>query len=303
MIIQRSQEWHDARRNKITASVVGAILGCDPYRKPDDVMRMMVRDHFEVDREFKGNIATDWGTIHEDDAKAAYEAERDVLIVEEGFITHPDFDWLGASPDGLIGQHGLVEIKCPFGIRRDENPVFKLTSEVPHYYAQMQIQMLCANRVWCDFVQWTPIAMNIQQVRFEPNWIADNLPKLQAFYDLFLRVISDKKMYSPYLEDKTKEAVVVRDDAEFEDAVEEYEGAKRLVDEATAILEEKKARLIELAGDKKTKGFGVTVSKTESKGSISYSKAIKVLVPDADLEPFRGKPSAYWTIKSDKGVK
>ena len=167
----------------------------------------------------------------------------------------------------------------------------------------MQVQMACTNRVWCDFVQWTPSAINIQQVRFDPNWLADNMPKLDAFYRLFLRTIENKGMYESYLEDKNKEEVVVRDDMEFEDAVAEWEGAKRLADQANAILEEKKARLIELANEKKTKGFGVTVSKTESKGSISYSKAVKVLAPDADLEPFRGKPSSYWTVKSDKGVK
>ena len=58
---QRSEEWFDARKDKITASNVGAILGLSPYKKPDDVMREMVRAHFGAEREFTGNAATQWG--------------------------------------------------------------------------------------------------------------------------------------------------------------------------------------------------------------------------------------------------
>lgn len=297
---QRTDEWFAKRKGKITASVAGAILGIDPYRKPDDVMRMMVRDYFGAEKEFTGNIATRWGEDNEDNAKAAYEAERDVMVVDEGFITHEEKTWLGASPDGLVQQIGLVEIKCPFGIRKDENPIFKLIGEVPHYHAQMQIQMACTNRIWCDFVQWTPYALNIQQVRFDPNWLADNLPKLEAFYELYLSIIKNEAMYKPYLEDKV-EVAVERDDFEWADAVVEWKGAKKLLDQATEILEEKKQRLIELANGRKTHGYGLTVSETKSKGSVSYSTAIKTLLPDADLEPFRGKPSSYWAVKVDKG--
>ena len=68
MIEQRTPEWHEQRKGLITASNVGAILGLDPYRKPDDVMRQMVRDWHGAEREFAGNAATEWATFNEETA-------------------------------------------------------------------------------------------------------------------------------------------------------------------------------------------------------------------------------------------
>ena len=82
---QRTKEWFYARRGRITASNVGAILGLSPFMKPDDVMRNMVRDYHNAEREFKGNVATEYGTFHENMAKIDYEMEMETKIEESGF--------------------------------------------------------------------------------------------------------------------------------------------------------------------------------------------------------------------------
>ena len=114
---QRSPEWFAARKNRITGSAVGAILGLSPYSTPDDVMRRMVREKFDAPSEFTGNVATEWGVANEAGAIKEYEMETGVTVKPAGFYTH--MHWLGASPDGLVGDefaydsdHELDESGC-----------------------------------------------------------------------------------------------------------------------------------------------------------------------------------------------
>ena len=127
---QGSEEWFNARKGRITGSRVGAILGLSPFANRDDVMREMIREHFGYEREFKGNVATDWGSEHESTAIAQYERETGNLVISTGFFAYEDM--LGASPDGLVLDNGLVEVKCPYSKK------IKPLSEQPHYIAQVQ---------------------------------------------------------------------------------------------------------------------------------------------------------------------
>ena len=141
MIEQRSEEWFKQRVGMITGSRVGGILGLSPFNKPEDVMRSIVREHHGAPSEFEGNVATEYGNEHEDAAIFALEQELGIQIEETGF--HKVSEWLGASPDGLVGD-AVVEIKCPYGKRNATSESdFKSAREQPHYYAQMQIEMFC----------------------------------------------------------------------------------------------------------------------------------------------------------------
>jgi len=87
-------------------------------------------------------------------ARAAYEAAQGVMVEEVGFVRHPTIEWAGASPDGLVGGDGLVEIKCPNTATMIET---LLSQKVPgKYITQMQFQMACTGRKWCDFVSFDP---------------------------------------------------------------------------------------------------------------------------------------------------
>src|SRR3546814_19370154 len=91
------------RVGRITGSRVGAILGLNPYSKPADVLREMVREHFGAEREFTGNAATDYGKEKEPDALAAYEAERGVMTYGgDDCIVHPVYGFLAVPPAGLV---------------------------------------------------------------------------------------------------------------------------------------------------------------------------------------------------------
>ena len=173
----------------------------NPWKKPDDLIRQMVREYHGAEPEFVGNVATEFGTAHEPLALLDYEMETGNTVQECGFFVHPEFDWLGASPDGLIDDHGLVEIKCPYGLRNEANPEFKPLADQPHYHAQVQTEMACTGRQWCDFYQWAPNGDQLERVEYDPQWFNENLPKLEAFYKRFLSELDNPA----HLEEKHKE--------------------------------------------------------------------------------------------------
>ena len=149
---QRSIGWFEKRKGKITGSIVGAILGLSPFKKEKEVLRDLVRAYHGAESEFKGNIATEYGNKNEPVAIKNFELETGKEVIETGFHIHPILSWLGASPDGLVGDNAIIEIKCPYGKRRGES--FNSIQDQLHYYAQMQIEMNCTGRKLAIFYQW-----------------------------------------------------------------------------------------------------------------------------------------------------
>lgn len=284
---QRSQEWFDARKGRITGSMVGAILGLDINTSRDEAMRRMVRAYQGLPSEFTGNIATQWGTNHETEAREDFEYDQEMTVEPATFVVHPTLPWLGASPDGYLSFDALIEIKCPFGLRDKLKPVpFKTIEQQPHYYAQMQIQMLVTGRELCYFWQWTPNDYDLTLVKFDPAWIVENLPKLEAFYQEFLKAceeVSEEKLVidNPILRQKL---------AEYDDLAKEIEAAEA---RRKAILDQ---LVFESAGQDAVI-CGRKLTKVERAGSVSYATVVKEHLPSLDLEKYRGKPSSYWTLK------
>ena len=153
---QRSEEWFAIRIGKVTASRVADILaktksGYSASR--DNYMAQLVCERLTGQKaDGFTNAAMQWGTSTEPLARAAYESRYDVLVDEVGFVPHPTIQMAGASPDGFVGQDGLIEIKCP----NTATHIDTLLSEtVPtKYYTQMQFQLACTGREWCDFVSF-----------------------------------------------------------------------------------------------------------------------------------------------------
>lgn len=279
---QRSKEWFAARKGRITGSAIGAILGLSPFATTADVMRRMVRDYHGEPSEFKGNIATEYGQQNEPTATKDYEMESGLGVKEVGFVVHPNFDWLGASPDGLVSDDGVIEIKCPYGKRHDVEDTFLSATDQPGYYAQMQYEMFCTGRMWCDFYQWSAYASRTERVNFDPQFIEETLPKLRAFYDEYL------------IEREPENAWRYIDGG---DIAQKYKMAKAAVEVAAAELEEAKQALIDATGGKGGKVGDINVTLAKRQGSIAYAKAVKDLLPGADLEAYRGNASEYWVVK------
>ena len=274
---QRTTEWYTARKGRITGSAVGAILGLSKFATPDDVMRRMVREYHNQPSEFTGNIATEYGTLNEPNALADYEIETGNSVVEVGFIQVNE--WLGASPDGLVGDKGLIEIKCPYGLRHGGE--FKSIDDQQHYYAQIQIQLLCTEREWCDFYQWSAYGSKLERVNFNPAWIEENIPKLKAFYEKYLIEREEEKAWR-YIDGG--------------ELVHNYKLAVARMEVAKQELDDAKDALFDAVGDDGGQIGDLKITKVERKGSISYAKAIKDLAPGADLSQYEGKPTSYWKI-------
>lgn len=156
MMDQGSDEWFVARMGKVTASRVADILaktksGYSASR--DNYLAQLVCERLTNEKtEGFINSAMQRGTDIEPLARAAYESIKDVLVDEVGFVPHPSIIMAGASPDGLVGDDGLLEIKCPNTATHIET---LLSQTVPgRYNTQMQFQMACTERSWCDFVSF-----------------------------------------------------------------------------------------------------------------------------------------------------
>ena len=127
----------------------------EPLQAYYDLIDQLVAERITGDSIGTGTtIAMQWGIDHEDDARAAYEARTGEVVDLAGFILHPSIPWLGASPDGLVGDDGLVEIKCPNTVTHLKRIA---TGVVPdEYKPQMLVQLLCTGRKWVDFVDYDP---------------------------------------------------------------------------------------------------------------------------------------------------
>jgi putative phage-type endonuclease len=157
-MIQGSDEWFAARLGRVTASRIGDVLaktksgwGASRYSYMGELIaeRLTGRPN-----ESFTTTAMQWGKDNEAKARAAYEFKYDKVVTEVGFIEHPRFEGLaGASPDGLV-ENGLIEIKCPSTITHLET----ITSgNIPtRYQLQMQWQMECTGKSWCDFISFDP---------------------------------------------------------------------------------------------------------------------------------------------------
>lgn len=287
MIEQRTEQWFKQRKGRVTASSVGAILGLSPYMKRNDVMRNMVREYHDYEREFKGNQATEYGTFHEDMAAMDYQLKTGNVIAKTGF--HIYENWLGASPDGIIDMWTLIEIKCPYGQRDKIPPVFKTLEEQPHYYAQVQIQMFVTKTNKCDFYQWSSNGDNLETIVYDETWIEKNLQILKQFYDDYLlqRMFPDQ-----YLQDKR----TTNNTNSTAYRVEYYFELKAQIAELDALAKGVLEQIVKDCNEKDSDINGHKLTKVVKKGAVSYAKAVKELLPDADLTPYMGEQSEYWRL-------
>ena len=145
---QRTKEWYEMRKEKLTASSLAAALGKCHFTSRNELLLSKIEE-----KPYQSNEITEWGVKYEDIAIAFYEEMFNVKVLEFGLIPHPEFDAFGASPDGICDDTDnndytsrMVEIKCP--------PKRKFTKNVPpHYGMQVQGQLEVCNLDECDFFQ------------------------------------------------------------------------------------------------------------------------------------------------------
>ena len=179
-VTQGTPEWKAARAGKFTASRIADLIaktksGPAASRKNYLAELLIERmtgeptDHF-VSKEMM------WGTEHEPEARSIYEFDHD-LVQQVGLVLHPVHDFAGASPDGLVGNDGGIEIKCPNTATHIET--LKSRKVPARYFAQIQWCMACCEREWWDFVSYDPrmrdprLVMYVERIPRDEAFIAD----------------------------------------------------------------------------------------------------------------------------------
>ncbi len=175
---QRSPEWFAMRSGKITASDGGAVLGENKHEPPYNfILKKVLGSTFET------NLACYHGKKFEQVVTMMYEYKNDVYTEEFGLLGHPDYYFLGASPDGICSPyhrdkktpHKLVgrmlEIKCPLMRKIKYSGDIKDTICPIYYWCQVQLQLECCNLDECDFIQ-----CNIEEYKTREEWLEDTDP-------------------------------------------------------------------------------------------------------------------------------
>jgi len=153
---QGSPEWLAARAGKVTASMISNVLAKPETAAYRDYQAQIVAELLTGKPQGSDftNEAMQFGTENEPFARSAYEVYMGIMVDEVGLVLHPTIDRAGASPDGLVGSDGLVEIKCP---KVATHLSYICAGVVPTKYKnQMMFQMICTERAWCDFVSFRP---------------------------------------------------------------------------------------------------------------------------------------------------
>ena len=196
---QGSPEWRQARAGVITASRVNDVMA--RIKSGEAAVRRNYKAEILVERLTKeptpdGYMSAEMlrGIEMEPLARAAYEMKQDVMVDRVGFVLHPSLDYLGASPDGLVGDDGLVEIKCP---NTATHLGYLLGRVAPsEYHNQMLTQMACCEREWCDFVSYdnrVPERMQLFVVRlYRDDGRIEAIEKAVTEFDAEVREMAER---------------------------------------------------------------------------------------------------------------
>lgn len=200
---QRSEEWFAARLGKVTASRMGDLMAKtrsgyaasrDNYMTELALQRITgkIEDCFT-------SAAMERGTDLEPVARGAYEAKMGLMVEETGLVIHPKIKDLGASPDGLVGSDGLIEIKCP----NSKTHMAFIRSKKPEkkYMLQMLCQMACTGRSWCDFVSFddrfpAPLQLVMVRVSRDESAIKEMETEAVKFISELERLVEEINKYA-----------------------------------------------------------------------------------------------------------
>lgn len=191
-IEQGSDAWKALRAGKVTASRVADVLS--KIKSGEAAGRKNYRMDLVAERltgkpaDSFTNSAMQWGTEQEPFARIAYETHKGLFVEQVPFVDHPTIEWFGCSPDGLVGEDGLLEIKCPNTTTHLE---YLQEGKPPSkYIPQMMAQMACTGRKWCDFVSFDPrLPEDLQLFVVRLNWDDAYIQEMEAEVKQFLNEV------------------------------------------------------------------------------------------------------------------
>jgi putative phage-type endonuclease len=192
---QQTAEWLQMRVGAVTASRMNDVMakskrGGELQCRKDYKAELVCERLTKLKAEHYVTPAMEWGIQHERLARAAYEIETGVTTEPGGLALHDRIKWLMASPDGLVGDKGLVEFKCPTTATHIE---YFTAGVVPEeYHWQMLCQMACAQRDWCDFVSYDPrLPESLQLFIRRMEWDDARITEMEAEVEKFIIEVED----------------------------------------------------------------------------------------------------------------
>ena len=182
--VQRSPEWFEQRNNAITASDIPTALGENKYKSAWSLLMDKCNAN---PKPFVGNNATRWGTHYEDTAIEKYSELRGKEVLSFGLLIHPEYSWLGGSPDGITKDGILLEVKCPLSRKI-------VHGEIPeHYKSQVLLNLEICNLEMAHFIEFVPgssddnFEINIVEIPRDREWFAEKLPIMKEFWDSIVK--------------------------------------------------------------------------------------------------------------------
>lgn len=191
---QRSQEWLTERCGKVTASRIADVMARTKTGygagRANYAAQLIAERLTGAPAENFTNAAMQWGIDTEAQARAMYTFHTGKNVLETGFHPHPTISLSGASPDGLVGDKGLVEIKCPQ--TATHIATLRGSGIDRKYLLQMQWQMACTEREWCDFASFDPrlpgeMQLHVQRVERDDELLTE----IETEVTTFLKEIAD----------------------------------------------------------------------------------------------------------------
>jgi len=274
-----SQEWLDARRNLITATDAGIILGLSPWKTSLQLYSDKINGTVT-----EQNDAMRRGLELEPEARVAFEQMTGHFVRPE-FRIHPVFEWMAASFDGINDEGVVVEIKAP----GEKDHHLALLGEVPaKYVAQLQHQMFVANVDECFYLSYRPGTARdcaLIKVLADKEFQANMIEKEKAFWDSLQARIPPE----PIGKD-----IQVREDRAWLMKEEELFRLNVMMDEFEEKREEIRKSMIEMCDGRITQGYRLKFTPVIRKGNIDYSK-IEAL-KDLDLEVYRKPGTSSWRV-------
>jgi len=198
MAEQGTDAWLSERAGKVTASRIADVMaktksgyGASRETYMGDLAAEMLTG---VPKQGFTNAAMQWGTETEPQARAMYEFQTGRTVVETGFVPHPTIEGTGASPDGLVDDSGLVEIKCPNTVTHIKT--LRGAAIDRKYILQMHWQMICTGREWCDFASFDPrlpdeMQLHVERVHLDAELAEEITAEVTVFLNELNETVAD----------------------------------------------------------------------------------------------------------------
>lgn len=279
MLKQGSPDWHEWRRNGIGSSDAPVIMGVSPWKSIHELWREKV----EGVALSHPNPAQQRGLDLEHTARLWYENVANE-VMQPATHTHPQFDWMRASLDGVSfdGQR-ILEIKCPGKADHE----IAMRGHLPEkYIPQVQHLLAVSGAHVCDYFSFDGKTGVIVSVAVDHEYIAKLIEAEAKFWEAVCTKTPPEG------------GISIRDDAEWLQAANEYRKCARQQADAEAALKAAREHLESLAGDKDCQGAGITLTRVTTKGNVDYA-AIPQLA-GVDLEVYRKKSRTSWRLTLQK---